>query len=29
MIKVFGAPIEPADAKLIIDYWTTSNGTNT
>ncbi len=26
MIKVFGAPIEPADAKIIVDYLTTSYG---
>lgn len=26
MIKVFGAPIEPADAKVIIDYLATSYG---
>jgi sulfite dehydrogenase (cytochrome) subunit B len=27
MIKVFGAPIEPADAKTIIEYLTKSYGT--
>ncbi|MGO9703031.1 MAG: cytochrome c [Xanthobacteraceae bacterium] len=26
MIKVFGAPIEPTDAKIIVDYLTTSYG---
>lgn len=26
MIKVFGAPIEPADAKIIIDYLATNYG---
>ena len=26
MIKVFGAPIEPADAKVIIDYLTEAYG---
>ncbi len=26
MIKVFGAPIEPADAKIIVDYLTTNYG---
>jgi sulfite dehydrogenase (cytochrome) subunit B len=27
MIKVFGAPIEPADAKTIIEYLSTAYGT--
>jgi sulfite dehydrogenase (cytochrome) subunit B len=27
MIKVFGAPIEPGDAKTIIDYLSTAYGT--
>ncbi len=26
MIKVFGAPIEPADAKVIVDYLTANYG---
>jgi sulfite dehydrogenase (cytochrome) subunit B len=26
MIKAFGAPIEPADAKIIVDYLTTNYG---
>jgi len=26
MIKVFGAPIEPADAKIIVDYLTANYG---
>ena len=26
MIKVFGAPIQPADAKVIIDYLTANYG---
>jgi len=26
MIKVFGAPIQPADAKIIVDYLTANYG---
>ena len=26
MIKIFGAPIEPADAKIIVDYLTANYG---
>jgi len=26
MIKAFGAPVEPADAKIIVDYLTTNYG---